>query len=237
MDSVSGVGVLDKSVSILAVLAAEGPVSLPELVARTGIPRATVHRLASALESHELVGRDGNGRFRLGVRLFTWGMQAAQGVELVEAAIPVLAQLCATTGESAQLYVREGDRRVCVAASERQSGLRDTVPVGSSLPLTAGSAAKVILAWASDVDRFSDVDPDELTKVRRQGWAESFAEREAGVASVSAPVFDVRHGSILGVISVSGPSDRLGRRLGSRYSPFVVDAARKLEQRVGFAVH
>ena len=66
---------------------------------------------------------------------------------LPAAAIPVLRRLRDDTGESAQLYVRRGDVRVCVAAAERPSGLRDTVPVGSILPMTAGSAAKVLLAF------------------------------------------------------------------------------------------
>ena len=60
---------------------------------------------------------------------------------------PVLAQLRDMTGESAQLYRRQGDARICVAAAERASGLRDTVPVGAVLPMSAGSAAQVLLAW------------------------------------------------------------------------------------------
>ena len=55
-------------------------------------------------------------------------------------------------GESAQLYRRQGDRRICVAAAERLTGLRDTVPVGAVLTMHAGSAAQVLLAW-EDPDR------------------------------------------------------------------------------------
>jgi DNA-binding IclR family transcriptional regulator len=53
----SGIGVVDKSVSILAAVAV-GPCTLAELVAATGVPRATAHRLAVALEVHRLVDRD-----------------------------------------------------------------------------------------------------------------------------------------------------------------------------------
>ena len=63
----SGVGVLDKSVRILATLES-GPHSLSELVAATGIARPTAHRLAVALEHHRLVARDFSGRFILGAR-------------------------------------------------------------------------------------------------------------------------------------------------------------------------
>ena len=68
MEHDSGVGVLDKAVRVLDALES-GPAALAELVDRTGLPRATAHRLAVALEVHRLVARDAAGRFALGPRL------------------------------------------------------------------------------------------------------------------------------------------------------------------------
>jgi DNA-binding IclR family transcriptional regulator len=230
VDSVAGgVQTLDRAISVLDAVAVGGPAGLAELVETTGLARPTAHRLAVALERQGLLARDGDGRFRLGSRLVAWGAAAAREFPLAEAAAPVLAQLVDATGESAQLYVREGDRRVCVAVHERPSGLRDTVPLGAVFPLTAGSGAKVLLAWADDADRF-DVDRRELGTVRTNGWAESVAEREAGVASVSAPVRD-GEGRVIAAISVSGPIERLGRRPGRRLSSAVVAAAEALSPR------
>jgi len=231
MDSVSGVGVLDKSVVILTAIAERGPCTLGDLVAATDISRPTAHRLASALECHGLVGRDAGGRFRLGPRWLTWGARARAGMELVDGAQPVLDALRDATDESAQLFVREADRRVCVAASERPSGLRDTVPVGAILPMNAGSAAKVLRAWDTEGTR-GDAGAAELATVRRRGWAASVGEREAGVASVSAPVLD-SSGRVVGAVSVSGPIGRLGRQPGRRYSKPVLAAARRLERAAG----
>lgn len=229
MDSVSGVGVLDKAVGILAALAERGPLSLAGLVEATGVSRPTAHRLAAALEAHRLVGRDGQGRYRLGLRLLGWAGAAGGETHLVEMARPVLARLRDETGESAQLFVRDGDGRVCVAASERPVGLRDTVPVGAVLSLDRGSGGKVLLAFAPDADRFPGVDPSELDAVRRRGWAASVAEREEGVASVSAPVLDPS-GRLRAAISVSGPIGRLGRQPGRHLAAPVQSAARQLEQ-------
>jgi DNA-binding IclR family transcriptional regulator len=233
------VGVLDKSVTILAALAKHGPATLADLVHATGLARPTVHRLAVALEHHGLVGRDEAARFRLGARLVAWGSQAAvglaPGLAVVEAAAPVLAALRDNSDESAQLYVRDHSTRVCVAVAERRSGLRDTVPVGAVLPLTAGSGAKVLLAWRDPHEALpAGVDAAELAAVRRRGWASSVAEREPGVASVSAPVLD-GHGRMIAAISVSGPIERLGRRPGARFAAAVVAAARDLERRAGLA--
>lgn len=232
MDSVSGVGVLDKAVAILDALAERGPASLADLVEASGLSRPTVHRLATGLEAHGLVGRDPGGRFRLGLSLVGWGARAAAAVELVEPARRVLVELRDATDESAQLYVREGDHRVCVAAAERPSGLRDTVPVGVALPLTKGSGGKVLLAWSTRAGSVPGVDPGELAAVRRRGWAASVGEREPGVASVSAPVI-TSDGRLLAAISVSGPIDRLGRAPGRRFAKPVLAAARDLERRAG----
>jgi len=233
MDRIRGVGVVDKSVAILEALAGRGPCSLAELVETTELSRPTVHRLARALEDHGLLGRDPAGRFRLGLRLLAWGTQAAAALELVELARPVLAELRDATDESAQLYVREDDRRVCVASAERRRGLRDTVPIGAALPLTAGSGGTVLLAWADEAERVPGVDAARLAAVRARGWAASVGEREAGVASVSAPVLDAA-GRLVAAVSVSGPIDRLGRRPGPRLAPAVTATARELERRAGF---
>jgi DNA-binding IclR family transcriptional regulator len=241
VDSIAtNVGVLDKSVTILAALAERGPLSLAGLVDATGLSRPTAHRLAAALEAHRLVGRDGAGRYRLGLRVLAWAGAVSAEFGLAEAARPVLEALRDETGESAQLFVRDGDSRLCVAASERPAGLRDTVPVGAVLPIDRGSGGKVLLAFGAEGDagagsgrsRFAGVDAAELEMIRRRGWAVSVAEREEGVCSVSAPVLDSA-GRIHAALGVSGPINRLGRQPGRQLAGPVVAAARELERRAG----
>lgn len=211
MDSVSGVGVLDKAMAVLGAVA-ERPRSLAELVEATGLARPTAHRLAVALEVHGLLRRDGEGRFTLGLRLIGLGHAAAEAIPVWTAARPALAWLHGETGESVQLFVRDGAERVCVESLESTRELRTIVPVGARLPLTAGSAARVLLG---------EVGPD--------GWTASVAEREEGVASVSAPVHDPQ-GTIVAAVSVSGPLNRLGEDPGPRFGPLVVAAARRIEE-------
>jgi DNA-binding IclR family transcriptional regulator len=227
----SGVGVLDKAVAILSLLAEGGSASLAEVVEGTGLPRPTAYRLLSALEAHRLVAR-GGGRYSLGLRLLGWGNRAV-GPDLAEASRPILAALANETGESTQLYVREGDRRVCLASVERTGGgLRDTVPVGAVLPLDRGSGGKVLVAWVEDGESLSNMNAAELAEIRSRGWAESVAEREAGVASVSAPVFGAG-GALRAAVCASGPISRLGERPGERLAGPVVAAAREIEGTLG----
>ena len=232
MDNSSGVGVLDKAALVLSALET-GPTTLAGLVTATGLARPTAHRLAVALEHHRLVSRDLQGRFILGPRLAELASAAGED-RLLATAGPVLSRLRDITGESAQLFRRQGDMRVCAAAAERPAGLRETIPVGSQLTMAAGSAAQVLLAW-EDPERiqrglqnatFSAV---ALTSVRRRGWAQSIAEREPGVASVSAPVRSPS-GKVIAAVSVSGPIERLTRQPGRLHAPAVIAAAERLSE-------
>ena len=223
----SGIGVVDKAAAILGAVAG-GPCTLAELVAATDLPRATAHRLAVALEVHRLVARDGTGRFVPGPRLAE--LAAARPDPLVTAAGPVLTWLRDESGESAQLYRRDGSERVCLAAAERATGLRTTVPVGARLPLTAGSGAQALAAFAEDraaLVAAASFTERTLAEVRRRGWAHSVGEREAGVASVSAPVRTAGR-SPSAAVSISGPIERLGRNPGQRFGTLVAAGARRL---------
>jgi DNA-binding IclR family transcriptional regulator len=232
----TGVGVLDRCVTLLDLLA-DGPRSLRWLATASKLPRPTAHRLLVALEAHRLVARDARGAFRLGPRLTELAAVAGPELDLASLAGPVLDQLHRATGESVQLYVRSGDHRLCIAARDAGTGLRDSVPVGALLPLAAGSGGKVLLAWAGTAggrrspgpalpgqDSEPALPPDgELAAIRGRGWAASVAEREPGVASVSAPVF--RDNVLLAALCVSGPVSRLGQSPGRKLSTAVVAAA------------
>jgi DNA-binding IclR family transcriptional regulator len=215
-ESVSGVGVLDKAVAILAALEPR-PATLNQLVDTTGLNRATAHRLALALGRHGLVERDVDGRFCLGPRLTELGAAALAGPPLAVTARPALEVLRDGTGESAQLYVAAGEARLCVASLESPHSLRTIVAVGAVLPMDRGSAGAVLRD-----------DP----RINRRGWIESVEEREKGVASVSAPV---RRGArVVAAVSVSGPVERTTRAPGRRYGVAVVDAARQVEDTAGW---
>lgn len=230
MDNSSGVGVLDKAATVLGALEA-GPATLAQLVAATHLARPTAHRLAVALEFHRFVARDMQGRFILGPRLGELAASAGED-RLLAAAGSVLLALRDHTGESAQLFRRQGDQRICVAAAEKTMGLRDSIPVGATLSMLAGSAAQTLLAW-EEPDRLhrglhgAKFTATILSGVRRRGWSQSVSERETGVASVSAPVRGPS-GRVIAAVSVSGPIERMTRQPGRLHANAVMAAANRL---------
>ncbi|MEE9416330.1 MAG: helix-turn-helix domain-containing protein [Acidimicrobiales bacterium] len=205
---ISAVGVLDKALTILYSIE-ERPKSLVELVEATGYSRATAHRLAGALELHGLLRRTAEGRYAMGFRVLSLGRSAERSFPLAESALPALEQLVATTAESAQLYVRDGERRVCVAAVESSHGLRTIVERGAALSLTAGSGGMALAATSDD-----------------DAWFDSVAQREPGVASVSAAVWI--GGQVVAAVGVSGPIERLTSSPGELHGQAVVLAAKAI---------
>ena len=231
--AVSGIQVIDRAVMIVDAVAV-APLTLNELCESTGLPRATTHRLATALEAHRILSRTGDGRWTTGSWLASFA--SPERSRLLDAAQSVMIELVATTGESVQLYQLTGTTRTCVAAEEPATGLHNTVPVGSQLPLSQGSAAKVFVAFSPEDARrrlFDDAhwSAEELTRVRAAGLAESVAEREVGLASLSAPVLD-HEGELVAVLSVSGPAERLKPAPANVWGAELGAAARALSEQL-----
>ena len=161
--------------------------------------------------------------------------RSAPGTPLLAAAGPVLARLRDRSGESAQLYRRDGDERVCVAAAERTTGLRTAVAVGSRLTMTRRvrrpGARRLGRGGSCEAPAPGSGRGGRWPRVRRRGWAYWSASGRAGVASVSAPVRD-HAGEVVAAISVSGPVERLTRRPGPRFAPLVTAAATALSARL-----
>jgi DNA-binding IclR family transcriptional regulator len=201
------VGVIDKAMAVIGAVA-DAPCALADLQERTGLPRATAHRLAGALEAHGLLRRDDAGRYDLGAGLIALGRLAVERLPVVPLARPALERLRTSTGESVQLFVREGDQRRCALSLESPHGLRWIVPEGALLPLGVGSSGRLLGGEPPG----------------RAGWLESVGEREAGAASVSAAVV-APDGTVVAAVSVSGPVERLTRHPGRRFGAAVVAAA------------
>ena len=128
-------------------------------------------------------------------------------------------------GESVHLYVRDEDTRICIAAVEARHELRPFIQLGRPLPLRAGAAGKVLLAFAEeDIQRQELQRADgrrrapaerpgprpgrQLDVIRAERWATSIGERENGVAAVAAPVTDST-GRVVAALCISGPTTRL----------------------------
>jgi IclR family acetate operon transcriptional repressor len=249
----SGVGgspvlVLRKITDILSSFTIEGPeLTLQQITRATGLPPSTCQRLVQNMVHEGFLDRD-EDTYRIGLGLVRWAAPGSFGLDLVRLTRPVLQQLRDETGETACLYVRDGAFRTVVALAESRHPVIRLFVVGMVMPVHAGSAGKVFMAWdrlarqdavSHGLTRLTPstvVDIDELTAqlaaIRANGYADSFEERDLGASSISAPVFGVT-GELAAVVGVGAPIQRLGRAEVGRLAPAVVTAAAQASQRLG----
>ena len=241
--------VLGKARDLLDCFSPEEPeLGFGELRRRTRLPPSTCSRLVASLTQLGFLERRGES-YRPGARLVRWSAaRLAVAAGLQELARRRLEELRDETGETSRLYVRDGLVRVCVAAAETRRPVGRAVRVGEVLPLYAGAAGKVFLAFDETLDlreALSEVRPmtaatitapgdweQELGRIRRAGYAASFGEREGETAALAAPVRDPT-GEVVAALGVGAPRYRLGPRTATRLAPLVVEAASRLSVDLG----
>ncbi|MFF8034129.1 MULTISPECIES: IclR family transcriptional regulator [unclassified Streptomyces] len=230
---ISGIGVLDKA-SVLLELVEQAPAPLSELVARSGLSRPTVHRIAVALERLGLLTRDFHGRFALGPRLGSMSVEARYD-RLAQAAAPVLADLHDRTGLDARVLRRRGRTQTCVATcADGVPGAdgAERVPVGMSRPAGAGPVALVLLAWQEPEEireglRGARFTATHLAQVRRRGWARGSDVMQPGDIAYAVPVL-AGDDRVVAALSVSGPPHRMDAIPGRWLGATVFDSAAAL---------
>ncbi|MDB5506150.1 MAG: rhmR [Devosia sp.] len=217
----NGVPILEQTLAMLAVLERQPDgTSIRELIAELGLPRSTVYRILNTLLAHNYVRRTADGVFSLGPRIASLAsrVRTDTGYDLAELALPVLNRLRDVTGEPAKLSVRDGDRARVIAAVLGRHEYSLSPSTGTSYPLHAGAASKMILAYlpqaeleaqlAAPLTRYTPktlIEPDrlraDLARIRRQNFAQDLGEHNITVHAMAAPVFDGA-GKFLAAVSI-----------------------------------
>lgn len=218
-------------VLLLFVRSGRPDLGVTEIARDLGLSKAVVHRLLMTLASRRLVDADPTSRrYRLGAAALTIGAAYLDRIDLTGLVTPHLRDLSQETQETATMSVRSDWHRVYVTQVVPEREVRMEVAIGRPFPLHAGSSSKAFLAHLpeDEIERYlgqshlaalterTVVDVDalraDLMVIRRRGYANSHGERQAGAASIAAPILD-RDGEPVAVISVCGPAERFGPRM------------------------
>jgi len=224
----NGVPVLERAMDLLALLErSERGRTIRELTEALGLPRSTVYRILNTLQAHEIVRRTPAGAYLLGARLIALAGKVHTSLapyDLAELALPFMQRLTEQTGEPCKISVFDGASAQVVAAVLGSREYSLTPAAGTSFPLHAGAASKLILAHlpTSEVDAFlarpleryttrTVTDPGklraELARIRRQGFAFDRGEHGASVHAIAAPIFEGR-GRFVGALSIPFVGDK-----------------------------
>lgn len=252
MSDEGSVRVLERAGMVLDSFTPQRPrLQIADIRKSTGLPATTVARIVKTLVAQNLLEREGD-EYRLGLRVLVWQAPASAGSDLIAAAGPIVEQIRDHTGESTGVYVRQGVHRVGVVVANSTRSIIYRGYVGQVMPLQAGSAGKVFMAFdpaaldaavragLSPITARTTTDPDqlaaELADVRECGWAHSSGDREDGLSSVAAPVFGPA-GDVVAALAIGGPTFRLTDEVAANHGPLVSAAALSLSQHLGYVAH
>jgi DNA-binding IclR family transcriptional regulator len=241
-----------KALELLSAFSFREPrLSLADLAARTGIPRATAFRLLSTLEQSGFLVKD-HGAYQLGIKCFVLGNIVAGGLDLRETAHPHLVALRDSTRETTQIAILDHWQVVYLERmiSPYPVGMMRS-RAGAILPAYCTALGKTLLAYTPEAEveawaatqKFPALTPRTITSARRllkelrvireRGYAIDEEERERGVRCLAAPIRN-HHSDVVAAVSIAGPIDRLPRELaGSDIASAVVATARAISIDLG----
>ena len=228
---------VDRALTILELLAADGVLGVTEIAGLLGVHKSTVSRLLSTLAAHGLAEQlPDRGRYRLGVGVLRLAGATRSQLDVVRQTRPIAVELAARTGETVNLVILSGTETLYLDQVAGTSALQIHNWVGARNPLHATSNGRVLLAHASAAEQQAILaaigdpqgrlpaltentvkDRDALQRilagVRAQGYAVVIDKLEVGLTAAAAPIRGT-DGTVIASLSVSGPSFRfMGQRV------------------------
>ena len=247
------VATIERALSVLDLMAASDSEDLgvTEVAQKLDLSKAVVHRVLVTLVAHDYLQVDEKSRrYSLGPMALALGSAYLGRLDLRNLALPRLQGLSQRTGETATFSLRNGWTRMYVDQVTPDREIKMSVAIGKAYPLHAGSSSKSFLAFLpleeqsryieeSELAPLTDntiTDPDQLRRelaiVRQRGYAVSLQERQAGAASIAAPILD-RDGSPIAAISICGPVERFRDQLDA--APLLLlETCAELSRLLGF---
>ncbi|WP_344240495.1 IclR family transcriptional regulator [Actinocorallia libanotica] len=248
------IATVERAVDVLMyfVETSAATLGVTEIAEALGMSKAAVHRILSSLRGRHLIALDPvSRRYSLGIGAMRLGLSYLDRLDARHIATPELVTLSQRTDETATLSLRTGWSRVYADQVTPAREVIMSVSLGVPYPLHAGGSSKAFLAFLADDEieaYLSEVrlEPltdstigdavrlrEELAEIRERGWAQSFAERMSGAASVAAPVLD-HHGRPVVVVSVCGPLERFRTEVDACVEA-LLDSTGRLSAQMGWA--
>ena len=197
--------------------------TLSRLSRRSGVPKASVHRLAQELLELGFLERSG-ASYRLGMRLFEIGARVPRTRVLRECLLPFMHTLHLTTRQTILLTVLQDEEIVFVERVNSYGQAPSLSKLGGHVPLHCSATGKVFMAFGPPelFDRAvlggltrltpnSAVSPvrlrAQIDRVRAEGHAVEYEEVMQGFSSIAVPLYE-SSGKLIAGLAVTGTLQR-----------------------------
>ncbi len=219
-----GVEAVERALRLLNAFSEQQPaMTLTELSQATGFHKSTVLRITASLERYDYLNRRENGEFVIGAAARRLGQLHGASFDLEALVRPELIKLAHDTGETASLYVVEGDQRLCLYRENSHRAARHHLEEGVALPLASGASGRLLRAWNQPTDSDSQA-------ILKQGHVVSLGERDPDLAAIAVPMID-HHGILHGALTLSGIITRFTPENIARMLAALQAAAERLKER------
>ncbi|WP_392561984.1 IclR family transcriptional regulator [Orbus sturtevantii] len=224
---------IDKVLTILETISDHSDgISLSELAKITLIPKTTVFRILESLKAREYVLYDMlNESYSLDIKSLELGIKGLMNVNLVEVSIPYLKTLSSKTNETCFLGVYNQGHVIYLYKNEGTMSIQTNARLGSRIPAYCTGIGKALLAYQplEEIERVLSQKLEKITEktvfdrvqlyniladIRLNGYAFDNEENEEGLTCIAKPVFNYTN-SIVGAISVAGPTHRMSHKIDS----------------------
>ena len=243
---------LSRAVKILECFSPERPeMGVREVARMIELSSSATGRLMLAMKELGILNQNpATKTYSIGARSLAWAGVYLSTCDIRAVAMPYMEDLHRTTQETISLYILDGNERVCVERLESPQNVRIVARIGRRLPLYAGSAGKVFLAFLPETRREEILSTvtlspfttntitdkselrSELERIREDGWAISHGEWMAEASGVAAPIFGQKE-EVIGVLSISGPSQRFQQEVILKYCQILTDVAHQISAAMG----
>ena len=239
---------IERALAILNRLCHGQPIGVTEFARELALAKSTVHRLLSTLERAGFVVRTADARYRLGMKLWEAGCAAVRGLNVRDAARPVMEMLASQTGETVHLSIWDQREAIYIDRVDGTNPIRLYSTIGGRAPAHATASGLALLAFQEVATqarvsrgsrrRFTErtiTRPERLQRrleeIRRKGYAFSVGAWYPGTAGVAAPIRS-HTGSVVAALSVAGPAERIVSR-GPELGVAVRTAAEEISRALG----
>lgn len=193
---------IDRGIEILKLLEA-GPLGVTELANATALPKTTVHRLLKTFEAHHWVEFNGAKKYQLSWGILPMAKSFLMSLDVRAIAQPYMVAIRDQLQQSVNLFLAQGDYRICIERVAADKPLRHDIKIGTVYPIFKGAAGKIFGAYMA-VFKDTDMSAAESAQIRHDGFVVTRGNRVPDAASIAVPIFSFGN-KLEAVMTISGP--------------------------------
>lgn len=221
---------IERGIEILKLLEA-GPLGVTELANATALPKTTVHRLLKTFEAHHWVEFNGAKKYQLSWGILPMAKSFLMSLDVRAIAQPYMVAIRDQLQQSVNLFLAQGDYRICIERVVADKPLRHDIKIGTVYPIFKGAAGKIFGTYMADF-KDTDMSAAESLQIRHDGFVVTRGNRVPDAASIAVPIFSFGN-KLEAVMTISGPIGDYTEERVKEYLAVMVALGQTISKQMG----